>query len=107
MAEEENLAEQFQFYQQQLQNVMRQKEIMNLQNGEIDRALEELKSLKEKNAYKIIGNIMVSKPAEELRKELEEVKENIELNIKSLEKSEERVGAKLKELQGKLKLAGE
>jgi len=107
MAEEENLAEQFQFYQQQMQSVMIQKESMMLQDAEVGRALEELKNVNQKNAYKIIGNIMVSKPVEELRKELEEAKESIELSIKSLEKSEERIGAKLKELQGKLKIAGE
>lgn len=99
----EDLIVQFQSYQQQLQNVLIQKENMKLQSMEIERALEELNSTKEKNAYKITGTIMLSKPVEELNKELNETKENIDIRIKSLEKTEEKFSSKLREMQGKLK----
>lgn len=95
----------FQVGQQQMQSVMMQKESMKLQEIEIERALEELTNTKEKNAYKIIGGIMVSKAVEELKKDLEETKEAISIRTKSLEKSEEKVNNKLKELQEKLKEA--
>ena len=94
---------QFQNYQQQLQTILIQKESLKLQNIEIERALEELNSSKEKSAYKITGAIMISKPIEELKKELDETKENIEIRIKSLEKTEEKISLKLKEIQTKLK----
>ncbi len=94
-----NLIAQFQAYQQQLQAVLIQKESLKLQNLEIERALEELEKTKEEKAFKIAGQIMVLKPVEELKKELRELKENTELRIKSLEKSEERVSEKLKNLQ--------
>jgi len=84
-----------------------QKESLRLQNMEIERGLEELKNAKERNAYKITGNIMISKPVEEIKKELEETKESIGVNIKSLEKTEERIRSKLNELKEKLKSAGE
>jgi prefoldin beta subunit len=99
----EELIAQFQNYQQQLQNLLIQKESLKLQNIEIERALEELNRSKEKNAYKITGSIMVSKPVEELKKELGETKETLELKIKSLEKTEERMTSKLSEIQAKLK----
>lgn len=94
---------QFQAYQQQLQSILIQKETLKLQNLEIDKALEELNTTKQKTAYKITGSIMISKPIEELKKELNESKETMEIRIKSLEKMEEKINIKLKELQEKLK----
>jgi prefoldin beta subunit len=101
--ETKNMIVQFQNYQQQLQSLMIQKESLNLQNMEIEKALEELGKTKQTSAYKITGQIMVSKTVEELKKELTDMKETIELRVKSLEKNEERVSSKLKELQEKLK----
>jgi prefoldin beta subunit len=104
MAEEKvSVEEQFQFYQQQLQNVLIQKESLKLQNAEIEDALEELEKFEGKEAYKIVGNIMINKDVEELKKELKETKDEAELRIKSLEKTEERIMNKLKELQALLK----
>ena len=105
MDEEEarNLVAQFQNMQQQLQALLIQKESMKVQSMEIDRALEELSKSNQKSVYKISGQIMISKNVDELKKELEETKENVEIKIKSMEKTEERVTNKLKELQNKLK----
>jgi len=104
MAKEEiSIEEQFQFYQQQLQSVLIQKESLKLQTIEIDRTLEELEKTDKKSAYKIVGRVMVSKPVDELKKELKEAKEDAELKIKSLEKTEERITSKLKELQASIK----
>jgi len=98
-----NLIAQFQNYQQQLQNILIQRESMKMQNLEIERALEELNITAQKTAYKITGQIMVNKPVEELKNELGETKENIDVRIKSLEKNEEKLNGKLKDLQEKLK----
>jgi prefoldin beta subunit len=100
--EEEMIAE-FQNHQQELQNVVIQKESFKLQSLEITNALEELQKTNQKSVFKITGNIMISKPIEEIKKDLEEAKESIDLKIKSLEKNEERISNKLKELQSKLK----
>jgi prefoldin beta subunit len=99
----EQMVEQFQVYQQQLQNVLIQKESLKMQNLEIDRALEELSKTNQKTAFKISGQIMISKTVEELKKDLNETKETIGVRIKGLEKTEERMVNKLKELQEKLK----
>jgi prefoldin beta subunit len=101
--QQKDMIVQFQTYQQQLQSILIQKENFKLQNMEIDKALEELKSSNQEKAYKITGNIMVSKPVSELKKELEENKEAIDIRIQSLEKTEEKVNNKLKELQEKLR----
>jgi prefoldin beta subunit len=86
-----------------MQTVLIQKESLKLQSLEIDRALEDLNKTDQKTAYKISGQIMISKNVEELKKELVETKENIDLRAKSLEKTGEKVNNKLKELQTKLK----
>lgn len=101
--EAKNMITEFQNYQQQLQNVLIQKESLKLQNIEMEKALEELNATKQKTAYKITGAIMISKPVDELKKELNESKEAVDIRIKSLEKMEERVNSRLKELQTKLK----
>jgi prefoldin beta subunit len=103
MAKEVNPEEEFQFYQQQLQTLLIQKESLKLQTAEIDGALEELGKTEQKNAFKIVGNVMVSKSVEELKKELQEMKEEIDLRINSLEKTEERIMNKLKDLQASIK----
>jgi len=100
---EEDLVNEFQNYQQDLQNVIIQKESLKLQSLEVAKAMEELQKTTQKTAYKITGNVMINKPVEEIKKDLEEAKENIELKIKSLEKNEERINNKLKEIQTKLK----
>ncbi len=45
---------------------------------------------------------MISKPVGELKKELSETKEAIDVKIKSYEKMEEKLNSKLKELQVRL-----
>lgn len=105
MDEEEakKLIEQLQNLQQQMQSVAFQKESLKLQDMEISKAMEELGSTKEITAFKITGQIMVSKPVEEIKRELTETSEDVKLKLKTVEKSEERINDKLKELQTKLK----
>src|SRR2546427_11900741 len=88
---------QYQISQQQLQNILIQKESLKLQTLEIERALEELHSSKEKSAYKIVGAIMVNKSVPDLRKELGDSKESIDLKLKSIEKNEERLTERIKD----------
>ena len=76
---------------------------MQIQLMEINKALEELNSTKNEKAYKITGQIMVSRPVEELKKELSETKEAIEVRMNSLVKTEERITGKLKELEAELR----
>ena len=101
--EAQELVSEFQHYQQQMQSLLMQKESMRMQSLEMEKALEELNSTTQKSAYKITGGIMVSKPVENLKQELDETKEAIDIKMKSVEKMEEKISLKLKELQTKLK----
>ena len=88
---------QLQLIEQNMQNMMAQKQQFQAQMVEIESALKELKN--SKTAYKIVGNIMVSSDRESLEKDLNEKKEMMELRIKALEKQEEQVKEKAQKIQ--------
>jgi len=90
-----------QSFQQQTQTVLIQKESLNIQNMEIEKALEELKKATTEDVYKAVGPILIKSTKKELEKELSEKKETLELRLKSLQKQEERLKEKLKETQEK------
>jgi len=69
-----------------------------MQLAEDENAMKELDKTS-KNAYKIIGTIMVSSSREELKKELKEQKDILDLRIKSLEKQENNFKEKAEEIQ--------
>ncbi|MBN2203149.1 MAG: prefoldin subunit beta [Candidatus Aenigmarchaeota archaeon] len=91
-----------QAYQQQMQNVMMQKESLNIQNMEIDKALSELGKVKDEDVFKAVGPILIKSEKGKLTKELEEKKETIDLRLKSLHKQETRMKERMEESQKKL-----
>lgn len=93
---------QYQGFQQQLQSILLQKENIKLQNLEIDKAIEELEASQEKQGFKIVGPIMVKKNVEDLKTELKEIKNSFDMRAKTLDRAEERLSQKLKEMQAKL-----
>lgn len=101
--EDKKLINQYQSYQQQFQAILIQKESIRAQQLETETALEDLETCKDEYAYKISGPIMIKKTVADIKKELEEKKENFDLRIKTLEKAEARVKEKLNETEPKLK----
>ncbi len=100
--QKQQLLNQAQIYQQQLQGILAQKESLNLQLMEINKALENLEQTKEKTIYKISGPILIKSDKEEVKKDLNERKEMITLRIKTLEKGEKRLKEKFEELRAKI-----
>lgn len=99
-------AEELQIHTQQLQNILVQKQTLTMQTKEIEKALEELKK-QDDDVYKSLGPIVIKAKKEEIIKELEEGKEDIDLKIKTLEKQEKRIKDKINELQDGMKLPGQ
>ncbi|MBW2974329.1 prefoldin subunit beta [Candidatus Woesearchaeota archaeon] len=95
--ETEQKISQLQLYEQSLQNILIQKQQFQSQSIETESALKELESTKE--AYKIIGNIMVAAGKEDLKKDLESRKESAQIRIKALEKQEDQIREKAKKIQ--------
>ena len=83
--------------EQTIQNLLQQKQAFLSQNAEIEEALNEL--LNTTTAYQIVANIMIKKDTDELKKNLSEQKEIIELRIKTIEKQENRMKEQIKEHQ--------
>ena len=97
---QKNIA-QLQALEQNIQNVVMQKQTFQQQTVEIDNALDEISSSKGA-VYKIIGNIMVSTEKDHISKELNSKKEIISLRIKSIEKQESQLKEKASSLQSKV-----
>lgn len=88
---------QLQLLQQNLQNIVLQKQQFQTQIVELDSALNELKSTDK--AYKIVGKIMLAASKEELAKELVQKKEIAEIRLKHFNQQEEKLQHNFEELQ--------
>jgi len=94
---QEKLAE-LQMLQQRLQVFAQQKQQFQIQLVEVSNALEEVSKTK-KPVYKLLGEILVESSAADVKKELQEKKDEFDLRIKSIEKQEERSQKKAMDLQ--------
>lgn len=89
--------------QQTLQAVVTQKQQLELELSEVERAIEELEKIEEKSpVYKTTGGILIRVNRSKLLDELKERKELLNTRITVLSKQEERAKNKVKELQVKL-----
>lgn len=89
--------------QQTLQSVVTQKQQVDLEMNETDKALTELeKSTDDTPVYKSVGSILVKSTRQTLLTELKERKELLSTRVTVLGKQEERTREKLKEIQEKL-----
>lgn len=88
---------QLQLLQHNLQQLLVQKQQFQLQLNEIESAVKELKDARQ--AYRIIGNIMLLSDRETLEKDLNAKKDMFELRIKNIETQEERLRKKSEELK--------
>ena len=90
--ETEQKIEQLQMLEQNLRTFTVQRQQFQAQLLEIESALTEIEGSKE--AFKIIGGIMISAPKDDLKKDIAKKKEVLELRIKALEKQEEKIKEK-------------
>lgn len=86
---EEKIA-QLQVMEQNMQNMILQRQSFQTQLFEIDNALKELEKVNGET-YKIVGPIMIAANKKELAEDIKSKKEIIELRIKSLEKQEKKI----------------
>jgi len=89
--------QQLQLLEQNLQQFQLQKQQFQHQLIETESAMNELQNSKE--AFKIIGNVMLSAKKEDLVKELAEKKSEFDLRISTLEKQETKLKEKAQALR--------
>jgi prefoldin beta subunit len=89
--------------QQNLQAIMMQKQQVEIENVETERALDELKKITSDDAvYKLAGPLLVKSNRDGLIKDLEEKKELSKTRVVVLGKQESRVKENLKEVESKI-----
>ena len=89
--------------QQNLQSIMAQKQQVDMEKLEAEKALEELKKASDdENVYKHAGSILIKAKKEDLISELEEKQELAKTRTSVLEKQKARLEATLKEHEKKL-----
>ena len=95
--------ERYEQLQQNLQSVLVQKQQIDLEIIEIDKALAELeKSAEDVKVYKSAGTVMVSSNKADVVKDLTETKDLSNTKLSVLNKQEERLKENIKEVQVKL-----
>ncbi|MEM4271668.1 MAG: prefoldin subunit beta [Candidatus Pacearchaeota archaeon] len=100
-SEAENKVQELQILEQGLQNLVMQKQAIQLELNEIANALEELKKTNEE-AYKVLGGVMFKADKPSLIKELSEKKALFDLRISAIEKQEKIIKEKAEKLQKEL-----
>ena len=85
----EQLLMQFQIQNQQLENVIIQKQNYLAQKQDIEDAIKELEN--DGEVYKIVGPILIKSETEKLKGELEERKDDTNMKIKTMEKNEKKL----------------
>ncbi len=94
MKNDEQKTMHIQLLNQQVQNILLQKENLKVQKAELE---ESLNSIKEKDEiYKAIGMLIIKKNYIEISKELKDQVEDFDSKIKSLELREKQLQDKLK-----------
>ena len=89
--------------QQNLQSILAQKQQVEMENTESERALEELQKAKDDDqVFKFAGNILIKSDKKTLIEELEEKKELSKTKTTVLTKQEERIKSSLQEQEKKI-----
>ena len=89
--------------QQNLQSIMTQKQHLEIEKAETEKALEELKKVAEGDTvFKQAGTVLIKSTKQELLDELEEKHEMAKTRATVLEKQETRVKETLKEQETKI-----
>jgi len=89
--------------QQNLQSIMTQKQHLEMEKAETEKALEELKKITDGDTvFKHAGTVLIKSTKKELISELEEKQEMAKTRVTVLEKQETRVKESLKEQESKI-----
>ncbi|MBT3720627.1 prefoldin subunit beta [archaeon] len=89
--------EQLQNLEQNINNLIAQKQQFQSSSLEVENALSQIDDTKQ--IFRIIGNIMVASNKQLVNKELQEKKELLDLRLKTMDKQEEKLRSQAEEIQ--------
>jgi len=98
MSDNEQKIQELQFFEQNLQNIIYQKQAFELELSETQSALEELKNA-DGEVFKIVGQLMIKSNSQKIKEELDNKEKLIVIRIKSLEKQEKDFNEKVSVLR--------
>lgn len=96
--ETEKKIQELQIIEQNLQNILMQKQAFQMELNETENASLELEKA-EDEVYKIAGQIMIKSSKESLKKELDEKKHLLSLRLKAIEKQDSPLSEKASRLR--------
>lgn len=87
-----------QIFEQNLQNLLLQKQAFQFELSETENALGEIGKTKE-DVYKLIGQVMIKSPKAEIEKELSQKKDILSLRVRAIEKQESQIKKETEKLK--------
>lgn len=91
--------QEIQFLEQNLQNILFQKQAFQIELSESKESLKELENSKDE-VFKIIGQLMVKSEKSKIKEEILNKIKLLELRVKTLEKQESAFSEKMEKLRG-------
>jgi prefoldin beta subunit len=99
--ETEKKIQELQLLEQNLQNVLMQKQAFQLELNEVENAMDELKKSGEE-VFKIVGQVMLKSNKADLQKDLKQRQDLISLRVKSIDTQEKSISKIAEELRKKV-----
>ncbi|HDG64164.1 MAG: prefoldin subunit beta [Thermococcus sp.] len=97
---------QLESYQQQIQLVIQQKQRVQVELNDAKKALEEIEKTEEGiPIYKTVGTLIVKSTKSKALEEVKEKVETLEVRLKALERQEQKLNEKIKELTRQIQSA--
>lgn len=93
--------QQMQFFQENLQAIIMQKQAFQMELNETLSALKEVEKSKG-DVYKIVGQIMIKASSEKVIEDLKNKEKIIEMRLKRLEDQEEKINSEVKKIRDEL-----
>jgi len=101
MKENDKKMQEMQILEQNIQNILLQKQAFQMELSETESALKEVENSKEE-VYKIIGQLMIKKNKKEILEELKNKQKLLDIRIKALDKQEKNFTEKSEKLREEL-----
>ena len=98
MKHQEDKIQELQVLEQNLQNILMQKQVFQLEFSETNSAIKEIEKSKS-DVYKIIGQLMIKKDSKEIKEELKNKEKLLNTRLENLEKQENEITKKADKLK--------
>jgi len=95
---QDNSMQEMQILEQNLQNILMQKQAFQMEFSETQSSLKEIKDAKD-DVFKIVGQLMIKSDKKKILEELTNKEKIIDLRIKSLERQEKDFSEKLTKIR--------